>query len=62
VFAKTVVKINSDNDKMPNAPENGSAAPVLPIGILPLTCPPQIQELGEVDRISLSFCDFHMDQ
>ena len=46
---------NSDNDKTPNAPENSSAAPVLPIGALPLAHPPQIQELDQVDRISERF-------
>ena len=46
---------NSDNDKTPNAPENGSAVPVPPIGTLPLARPPQIQELSQVDRISEQF-------
>lgn len=47
--------INSDNDKTPKAPENGSAVPVLSIGTSPLAHPPQIQELGQVDRISERF-------
>lgn len=47
--------INSDNDKTPNAPEIGSAVPVISNGTSPLAHPPQIQELSEVDRISERF-------